>query len=207
MTQHSKVALYCRVSTADQRCERQVADLTAWATRMGATVVEVFTETASGTKIDRALRARACEGVRKGAYTAILVTEPSRWSRSVVDLIGTLNTLGADGGSLLCLNGLSMDTATPSGKLIVSIMGSIAEFERDLIRERVTSGLEAAKRRGVVLGRKHGFSPPKKHDANVMRLLENGMTTRDTASALGISTATVQAAKRRAAPVALPTPL
>lgn len=199
MTQHKQVALYCRVSTTDQDCARQVADLTAWAARMGATVAEVFTETASGAKVDRALRARACEGVRKGAYTAILVTEPSRWSRSVIDLIGTLNALGADGGSLLCLNGLSMDTSTAAGKLIVSIMGGIAEFERDLIRERVRSGVENAKRRGVVLGRKKGFSPPKKHDANVMRLLENGMTTRDTASALGISTATVQAAKRRCA--------
>jgi putative DNA-invertase from lambdoid prophage Rac len=199
MAHHTHVALYCRVSTKDQDCARQVHDLTQWAARMGATVVETFTETASGAKIDRALRASACEGVRKGRYTAILVTEPSRWSRSLIDLIETLNALARDGGSLLCLNGLSMDTATPTGKLMVSIMGGIAEFERDLIRERVHSGVAAAKRRGVKLGRKPGFTPPKKHDEAVMRLLATGMPVRDVASHLLISPTTVMAAKKRCA--------
>jgi DNA invertase Pin-like site-specific DNA recombinase len=174
---------------------------------MGDTVVEVFQENASGAKVDRAVRARVIAGAKAHAFDAILVTEPSRWSRSLVDLVTGLEELARYGVSLISQNGMSLDISTAAGRMLVGVMGSLAEFERDLIRERILSGIAAARRKGRVFGRPKGFSPPKAHDANVMRLLENGMSVRDTAKALNISATTVQAAKRRASAVVVPAPL
>jgi putative DNA-invertase from lambdoid prophage Rac len=197
MTQPKRVALYCRVSTKDQNCERQRHDLTQWASRMDAEIVEVFTETASGAKVDRAVRAAVIKGAKARRFDAILVTEPSRWSRSLVDLVLGIEELTRYGVSLLSQNGLSLDVTSPTGRLIVGVMGSLAEFERDLMRERVLSGIAAARRRGVKLGRRPGFVMDKPHDANIMRLRDEGVSIRAIANDLKISTATVQAAIKR----------
>src|SRR5262249_15900695 len=85
---------------------------------------------------------------------AVLVTELSRWGRSTQDLVQTLDDLHTWKVSVLAQTGLSFDLATASGKLLRTIMAGLAEFERDLIRERVKSGIDAARARGVVLGRK-----------------------------------------------------
>ena len=84
---------------------------------------------------------------------AVLVTEASRWSRSTIDLISTLQSLNAWGVSLVAMNGLSLDLLTPQGKLMATMLGAISEFERDLIRERVKSGMAAAKAKGQKFGR------------------------------------------------------
>jgi putative DNA-invertase from lambdoid prophage Rac len=90
---------------------------------------------------------------------AILVTELSRWRRSTQDLVQTLDDLHSWKVSVLAQTGLSYDLGTPSGKLMRAIMAGLAEFERDLIKERVKSGLAAAKARGVPLGRQVGQRP------------------------------------------------
>ena len=82
---------------------------------------------------------------RRREIDAILVTELSRWGRSTSDLVDTLDELHAQGVSVLAQTGLSFDLATPSGKLMRTIMAGLAEFERDLIRERVKSGMAVAK--------------------------------------------------------------
>ncbi len=148
-----QVAIYCRVSTDDQSCERQERDLRAFAKRADHEIVAVFRETASGAKNDRAERKKVMALAQARKIDAILVTELSRWGRSTQDLVQTLDDLHSWKVSVLAQTGLSFDLSTASGKLMRTIMAGLAEFERDLIRERVKSGLSAAKARGIVLGR------------------------------------------------------
>src|SRR6516162_8834915 len=88
-----QVAIYCRVSTDDQSCERQERDLLAYANRAGHTIVGVFKETASGARNDRVERAKVMALARDHEIDAILVTELSRWGRSTQDLVQTLDDL------------------------------------------------------------------------------------------------------------------
>ena len=146
-----KAALYCRVSTADQTCARQEADLCAFAKRRGYKVAGVWKETASGTKDGRLKRKAVLALAQSGEVDVILVTELTRWGRSTLDLFHTLNDLQAWGVSLIAQTGLQFDLSTPQGKLIAAMMAALAEFERDLLRERVRSGIASAQARGVCL--------------------------------------------------------
>jgi putative DNA-invertase from lambdoid prophage Rac len=146
-----QVAIYCRVSTEDQSCERQERDLRAFAKRARHEVVAVFRETA---------------------------TELSRWGRASQDLVQTLDDLHSWKVSVLAQTGLSFDLSTASGKLMRTIMAGLAEFERDLIRERVKSGLAAARSRRVALGRQLGQRPSDKKAKKVLQLHEEGLSYR-----------------------------
>jgi putative DNA-invertase from lambdoid prophage Rac len=148
-----RAIIYCRVSTTDQDCDRQERDLREFADRAGYEIVEVVRETASGAKDDRAKRKKVMAAARARKISAVLVTEASRWSRSTIDLLGTLQDLNAWGISLVTLSGISLDLNTPQGKLMAAILSAIAEFERDLIRERVKSGIAAARAKGRKFGR------------------------------------------------------
>jgi DNA invertase Pin-like site-specific DNA recombinase len=148
-----RAIIYCRVSTTDQDCDRQERDLREFADRAGYEIVEVVREIASGAKDDRAKRKKVMEAAQGRKISAVLVTEASRWSRSTIDLLGTLQDLNAWGISLVTLSGISLDLNTPQGKLMAAILSAIAEFERDLIRERVKSGIAAARAKGRKFGR------------------------------------------------------
>ena len=150
------VAIYCRVSTTDQSCERQAQDLLFYAKKADFKVVGVWKETASGTNQNRAERQQVMELAQARKIDAILVTEMTRWGRSTLDLIQTLQELQSWDVSLIAQTGLQFDLATPQGRLIAQLMAALAEFERDLVSERVRSGLAAAKARGKVLGRQPG---------------------------------------------------
>jgi DNA invertase Pin-like site-specific DNA recombinase len=161
--QLGQVAIYCRVSTDDHSCERQERDLRAFAKRAGHKIVGVFKETASGARNDRIERKKVMALARNHEIDAILVTELSRWGRSTQDLVQTLYDLHGWKVSVLAQHGLTFDLSTSSGKLMRTIMAGLAEFERDLIRERVKSGLAAAKARGVSLG-PDSVPPPLQRD-------------------------------------------
>ena len=164
-----RVAIYCRVSTDDQDCERQERDLSAFAERADYNVVAVFKETASGARNDRAERKKVIAMAQARQIDAVLVTELSRWGRSTQDLLATLNDLHSWGVSVLAQNGLAFDLATSTGKLMCTIMAGIATFERDLIRERVKSGLAATKVKGKKLGRPVGTRPSERKAKRVLR--------------------------------------
>jgi len=148
-----RAIIYCRVSTTDQDCDRQERDLREFADRAGYEIVEVVRETASGAKDDRAQRKKVMAAAQARKISAVLVTEASRWSRSTIDLLGTLRDLNAWGISLVTLSGISLDLNTPQGKLMAAILSAIAEFERDIIRERIKSGVAAARAKGRKFGR------------------------------------------------------
>ena len=131
-----RAVIYARVSTADQNCDRQVGDLEAFAARAGYEVVGTWRETASGTKDQRPERKKILALAQDRKIDVILVTELTRWGRSMVDLVHSLQALQAWNVSLIAQSGIQFDLKTPQGKLIAGVMATLAEFERDLLRER-----------------------------------------------------------------------
>jgi putative DNA-invertase from lambdoid prophage Rac len=187
-----RAALYCRVSTADQSCARQERDLAAFAVRAGYEVVGVFKETGSGAKLDRAERKRVMALAQRREVDAVLVTELSRWGRSTLDLLHTLKELETWGVSVIAMNGLAFDLSTPHGRMMATILAGIAEFERELIQERIRSGIAAAKARGKRLGRQPGQRPKSDRLApKVLALVAAGRSYRLIGRELGLSKNTV----------------
>lgn len=202
-------AIYARVSTADQSCERQVAELTAFALRAGYAVQGVYLETGSGARADRAVRQRVLALAQARRIEVILVTELSRWGRSTLDLLATLRALEGWGVSLVAQSGMAFDLASPHGRMMATVLAGIAEFERDLIRERVRSGIAAAQARGKVLGRRKGDRPVADRLApEVIAAVAAGRSYRWIARDLGISKNTVAGimARHRAGVAASPAP-
>jgi DNA invertase Pin-like site-specific DNA recombinase len=187
-----RAALYCRVSTADQSCERQERDLAAFAARAGYEVVGVFRETGSGARADRAERRKVLALAQRREIDAVLVTELSRWGRSTLDLLHTLQELEARRVSVIALSGLAFDLSTPHGRMLATVLAGIAEFERELIRERVRSGMAAAKARGKRLGRQPGQRPKSDRLApKALALVAQGRSYRLIGRELGLSKNTV----------------
>jgi putative DNA-invertase from lambdoid prophage Rac len=187
-----RAVLYCRVSTADQSCIRQERDLTTFAARAGYDVVGVFKETGSGSKLDRAERRKVMALAQRREIDVVLVTELSRWGRSTVDLLHTLKELETWRVSVIAMNGLAFDLSTPHGRMMATIIAGIAEFERELIQERIRSGIAAAKARGKRLGRQPGQRPKSDRLApKVLALVGNGRCYRLIGRELGLSKNTV----------------
>lgn len=187
-----RVAIYCRVSTSDQSCERQERDLRAYARKAQLDIVGVLKETASGAHDNRAERKKIMALAQARQIDCVLVTEMTRWGRSTIDLIHTLQDLHSWNVSLIAQSGFQFDLKTSQGKLIASIMASLAEFERDLISERVKSGLAAAKARGKKLGRQPGQRiKSDKLTPKVIRFVDDGLSYRTIAAKLKISKTTV----------------
>lgn len=143
---------YARVSTDDQHLELQRDALAQ------AGCEQIYEDRQSGAKASRPGLQRALEFARKG--DSIVVWRLDRLSRSLKDLIELVNSLDEMGVGLKSLHE-SIDTTSSSGKLIFHIFGALAEFERNLIRERTQAGLKAARARGRLGGRPKALSPEK----------------------------------------------
>lgn len=123
---------------------------------------------------------------------SVLVMELSRWGRSTIDLLGTLRELESWKVSVIAMSGMTFDLSPPHGRMMATFLSGIAEFERDLISERVKSGLAAAKARGRKLGRQAGQRPKSDRlGPKVVALVEEGRSYRWIARDLGISKNTV----------------
>lgn len=193
-----RAAVYCRVSTSDQSCERQERDLLAFADRAGYELVGVFKDTGSGARLDRAERKKVMALAQARLIDTVLVTELSRWGRSTLDLLETLRELEARRVSVIALNGMTFDLSSATGRMLATVLAGIAEFERDLLRERVRSGLAAARARGKVLGRQPGQRPKSDRLApKVMTLVAAGRSYRLIGRELGLSKNTVAAIVKR----------
>ncbi|CAA9547370.1 MAG: Phage DNA invertase [uncultured Thermomicrobiales bacterium] len=173
---------YARVSTGDQTLDLQLDALA----RAGCG--RVFTETASGAKADRPALAEALAYLWKG--DALVVWRLDRLGRSLGHLIATVGELQERGIGFRSLTE-QIDTATPGGKLVFHVFEALAEFERDLIRERTNAGLAAARARGRKGGRPRALADPKRL-ALARALHEGGETDVATiCKTLGISRATL----------------
>jgi DNA invertase Pin-like site-specific DNA recombinase len=141
---------YARVSTNDQDLALQLDALKA------AGCERIFEEKASGAKEDRPELARLLDHARKG--DVLVVWKLDRLARSLKQLVLVLEGLGTRGVGFRCL-APAIDTTTPEGRLLYSITGAFAEFEREIIRQRTRAGLKAALARGRKGGRKNALSP------------------------------------------------
>jgi putative DNA-invertase from lambdoid prophage Rac len=172
--------------------------LAAFAARAGYEVVGTFRETGSGARADRAERRKVLALAQRRGIDAVLVTELSRWGRSTLDLLHTLQELEARRVSVIAMSGLAFDLSTPHGRMLATVVAGVAEFERELIRERVRSGMAAAKARGKRLGRQPGQRPKSDRLApKVLALVAQGRSYRLIGRELGLSKNTVAGIVKR----------
>lgn len=174
---------YARVSTEGQNLDLQLDALEA------AGCTKVFRDVISGSRSDRPELEQALDYLRPGDN--FVVWRLDRLGRSVKHLIEVVNDLQERGVGLTSLQE-DIDTSSPSGKLVFHIFGALSEFERDLLRERTMAGLDAARRRGRVGGRKTVMTPNKL--ATARKLYEdpdNAMTMKEIAETVGISRSTL----------------
>ena len=182
-----KVAIYCRVSTVEQSSAMQVAELRAYCQRRGWEIAEEFIDAGvSGSKESRPALNRLLAGAKRRKFDAVLVYRYDRFARSLRQLVNALAEFDALGIHFVSLHE-GVDTSTPNGRLVFGIFASIAEFERELIRGRVKSGIAAARTRGVRLGR-----PRVMVDRSQIALLRaEGLSWAKIAANLGVGEGTV----------------
>lgn len=147
-----RAALYARVSTSSQSTAAQLDELRAVARQRRWRVVDVGKDVGSGARSDLPERARLLELARRGGIDVLAVWRLDRLGRSVRDLLDAAETLRRERVELVSLRD-AVDTTTPAGRLVFTVLAGVAELEREVIRERVLAGLERAKREGKKLGR------------------------------------------------------
>ncbi|MGH8058821.1 MAG: recombinase family protein [Candidatus Entotheonellia bacterium] len=186
-----RAALYARVSTQNsQHPEMQLAELRSYCERRGWQVVDEFVDTGvSGAKERRPALDRLLSHCRKRLVDAVVVYRYDRFARSLRQLVNALEEFRALGIDFVSLHE-GVDTSTPNGRLVFGIFASIAEFERELICDRVRSGLAAARARGKRLGR-----PRAVVDASrIARLRSQGHSWAAISKQLGVGKGTAQRA-------------
>ena len=146
-----------------------------------------FRETASGAKTDRAQLRRLLGQLSKG--DVLMVTRLDRLARSTRGLLNTLAAITAKGAGFRSLHDAWADTTTPHGRLMLTVLGGLAEFERELIRARTGEGRERAKARGVKMGRKPKLTDHQKREAIKRR--DNGEPVREIARTYNVSHSTI----------------
>jgi DNA invertase Pin-like site-specific DNA recombinase len=171
---------YARVSTADQNLDLQRDALKK------AGCKRVFTDQMSGARADRPGLAEALSHAREG--DVLVVWRLDRLGRSLPNLIEVVADLERRGVGFKSLTE-SIDTTTTGGKLIFHIFGALAEFEKNLVRDRTLAGLQAARKRGRIGGRPRTMSDDKLRTAK--RLLRDGTPPRDVAEIIGVSVPTL----------------
>jgi DNA invertase Pin-like site-specific DNA recombinase len=189
-----KVALYCRVSTGHQSTglEAQVRALRDYCNSYAITDYVIYEdENQSGVKSSRPALDRMMSDVRRGFIEKVIVYSFSRYARSVTHLLRALEEFKKTGVGFVSITE-SIDTNTPLGSAVFTILGAVAQLERDLIAERVRNGLANAKAKGVRLGR------IKTRDSDLIRKLRvSGMTYRQIGQIAKCSSGAVSAEIRQ----------
>jgi DNA invertase Pin-like site-specific DNA recombinase len=181
---HNKPVIfgYARVSTDGQSVNAQVSALR----KHGAS--RVFREVASGAKTDRAQLRRVIDQLDAG--DVLMVTRLDRLARSTRDLLNSLAAIADRKAGFRSLGDAWADTTTSHGRLMLTVLDGLAEFERDLIRARTSEGRERAKARGVKLGRKPKLTDHQKREAIRRRDIE-GEPVREIARSYNVSHSTI----------------
>jgi DNA invertase Pin-like site-specific DNA recombinase len=175
---------YARVSTQDQDLSLQLDALN------DASCKKIYKEKITGSKKERPQLNELLEQLREG--DVIVIWKLDRLARSLKDLVSLVNEIQEKGGALHSLND-QIDTTTPHGKFTFHIFAALAEFERDIIRERTKAGLAAARARGRKGGRPKGLSKKAQHTAIIAEKLyqERELTVKEICEQLSISKGTL----------------
>ena len=201
-----RAAIFARVSTRQQNTDRQIHDLYVEAERQGWKVVGSFREVVSGTKRtkERPELTRLLTSCRAGQIDRVIVTEVSRLGRRTSEVLAVIDELTELKICVYALN-YRLETLLPTGKrnpmagMLFTFLSEFAQLERETTVERINSGLDAARRKGKVLGRKPGTVQDEaktleRYPAVVKRLRAGG-SVRDVAKLCEVSTKTVQKVK------------
>lgn len=182
-----RVAVYARVSTLNgQNPEMQLAELREYAQRRGWDIVTEYVDLGvSGSKESRPELNKMLAGAHARAFDAVLVWKLDRLGRSLKHLVTTIEDLSAYGVAFVSLRD-NLDLSTPSGRLMLHIIGAMAEFEKELIKERVTAGIHLARQRGRRIGRPRAYVSANK----VRAMREAGMPWRALSRKLGVGVGT-----------------
>ena len=149
-----RAACYIRVSTAEQNSALQVAELQQYITARGWELVAVYEDTMSGSKSSRPGLNRMMADARARRIDAVCCWKLDRFGRSMVDCLNHIQTLESCGVRFIAITqGLDTDQQNPASRFLLHVLGAAAEFERSLIRERVSAGMREAKKAGKALGR------------------------------------------------------
>ena len=189
-----KTAIYARVSSSNgQDPEMQLRELREYCERRGWEIAAEFVDAGfSGAKDSRPELNRLLAEAHRRQFDAVVVWKFDRFARSVSHLLRTLETFRSLGIEFVSLSE-QVDTSTPTGKMVFTVLGAVAELERSLITERVRAGLRNAKAKGRRLGR-----PRKVSDAGtITRLRRQGQSWRAIGVELGISATTAYCEARR----------
>lgn len=183
-----KLGCYARVSTHEQQTLTLQRDaMAAYAQQRGWPIVLMVEEVSSGAR-ERRQRQELLRAARRREIDAIVVWRLDRWGRSLADLVVTLQELqGLDVGFISLTEAL--DLTTPLGRAMAGLLAIFAEFEREILRERVKAGIAQARRRGA----RHGRPPSvAHHTGDVRHLYAVGLSKSAIARRLGISRASVR---------------
>src|SRR5450755_4923373 len=150
-----KAAIYARVSTTDQNCEVQLLELREFVQRQGWVVHKEYVDTGfSGAKASRPALDRLMADAAKRKFDCVAVWKIDRFGRSVLHLNQQLAALTSHGVRFIATSqSLDTDEKNPTSRLLLQILASVAEFEREMIRERTLSGIKAAQAAGTIIGR------------------------------------------------------
>jgi len=172
----------------------QLRELREYARLRGLAVVGEYVDKMTGSKDSRPALNRLMADASQRKFDAVLVWKIDRWGRSLKHLVTSLAELDAYGVAFVSLRD-SLDLSTPSGRLMMQLLGAMAEFERSLIQERVKAGLRNARAKGKKLGR-----PRASVDGSqVTSLRDSGASWRAIAKKLGVSIGTARRASQRLA--------
>jgi putative DNA-invertase from lambdoid prophage Rac len=191
-----RVAIYARVSTTDQSCDLQLRELRQYVTHRSWIVADEYVDTGwSGGSASRPELDRLLNDARIRRVDAVVVWKLDRWGRSVAASVKSIQELVSLGVRFIAITqNIDTDDSNPMARFLLHILAAFAELERELIRERVTAGVRAAKARGKSLGR------PKRifRRDEAMRLRAEGMSWRAITKALDVPVATLIDACRNA---------
>lgn len=186
-----RAALYMRVSTAnkDQKTDSQRLALEDYCKLKGYQIAGVYEDVGqSGAKQSRPQLDRLMEDAKRGDFSICVVFRFDRFARSTKHLLSALEEF-----KKLKINFVSIseavDTSSPLGEALFTIVGAISQLELDILRERIRSGLQAARAKGKIFGK-----PKQRDDTQIRDLRSRGMSLRGIAKRLGISKGSVQAA-------------
>ncbi len=188
-----RAALYARVSTADQHNAIQVRELTEYVQRRGWELAATYQDQISGAKASRPGLDKLMADARQRRFDVVLVWKLDRFGRSLVHCVSGIQELASLGVRFIATSqGLDTDESNPASKLLLHILAAVAQFERELIRERTIAGIRVAQANGKHVGR------PKRvfRRDELVRLREDGQSWRAIASQLGIPVMTALDAYR-----------